>query len=180
MACGTPPFFNYSSDLKNYLINNEVIKFYAFILHDKDINENGELKTPHYHIIIYLTHSYAKNTVIMDFVKGMEINKCIVSCKLGDIIESTIYITHIGQKNKYHYSTLDIETNDIHNLNNILSHQCFDGLLSIDYLIELVIKSNSISAVYSVLGLKDAKLYHSIIYDLWRDKCNGNLKDYIK
>lgn len=166
-------------DIKNYLENNEVIKFYAFILHDKDTNDNGELKTPHYHIVIYLTRAFAKNTIIMDIVKSMSINKLIVSCRVGDIVESTIYLTHSESKTKYHYSSLDIVTNDIYNLNSILSHQTCLYILSIDYLIELVIKSDSLSQVYSVLGLKDAKLYRAIITDLWRDKQAGSLKNYV-
>lgn len=157
-------------DLENYLSSNECIRFYALILHNKDINELGEKVRDHYHCVIWLTRPYSKQTILMDFVKNLQCNKVCVSIRLGDIVESTIYLNHGEEDNKYIYSTLDIITNDITNLNSILSKQTCLYFTSIDYLISLVQKCSTKSEIYSILGLKESKLYRSIICDLWLEK----------
>lgn len=46
-----------SYNTKDVLFNIKSNKYYAYILHNKDINELGEFKKPHYHIIIKLDNA---------------------------------------------------------------------------------------------------------------------------
>lgn len=164
-------------DLIDYCCNNECVRFYALIKHDKDINEDGEKIRNHYHLVIYLTRAFSKNTILGDIVRTLSINKLIVSIRVGDIIDSVCYLTHNECKgNKHKYSSLDIKTNDIYNLNSILSQHICLYVLSIDYLIGLVSRCSSLSEIYSILGLKDAKLYRSIVLDLWKEYHISNIR----
>ena len=55
---------------KNY------IDKYAFILHDKDKNENGELKASHYHILLHFKYPVNTDYVLKWFnIKENYINK---------------------------------------------------------------------------------------------------------
>ena len=42
----------YHLEQLNAIITSPDIKNYAYILHDKDKQENGELKKPHYHFLV--------------------------------------------------------------------------------------------------------------------------------
>lgn len=165
-------------DLISYCNFQELIRFYALILHDKDkkIEDSKEVSIrPHYHLVIYLHNPFSKKTVINDIANYLKCNKNIISARVGDLVESTCYLTHDeNMKGKYCYSSIDIRTNDINNLNSILSKQISSYTLTIDYLQHLVNSCNSLTEVYSVLGLKDSKLYRSLIHDMWFD-----LKDRI-
>ena len=158
-------------ELNNYLKNNEVITFYAFILHDKDINECGELVREHYHLIVCLKNPYSKTTLINDISSKLLINKVIVQSRLiKDFVKSVQYLLHKNDKEKYQYDLLDIWTNDTNEVIGIINEGISQYDLDIDYLIELVNCSSCITSVYKELGLKKTRTYRSIIIDLWKDR----------
>lgn len=76
-------------------------KNYRFkaILHDKDVDENGELKKPHLHVVLK-TDSTLTNKNVADAL-GIDYNyiQCIVSLK-----GALDYLTHKYTKDKYQYS----------------------------------------------------------------------------
>lgn len=47
------------------IINSEYK--YAYILHDKDINEDGTLKKPHYHVVLYFDNARTISSVAKEF-----------------------------------------------------------------------------------------------------------------
>lgn len=52
-----------SYDIKEVLFNIKAQKYYAFILHNKDTDNKGQIKKPHYHIIIRLDNACTIETL---------------------------------------------------------------------------------------------------------------------
>lgn len=92
----------------DWLQRIEDIKVPAYVspLHDKDKNDKGEPKKPHYHVLIVFSggKSEAFCQGIIDYVGGAN--------RKGEVtrsIEGSIrYLVHIGSINKYHYNPDDI------------------------------------------------------------------------
>ena len=47
----------YHLEQLNAIITAQDIRHYAYILHDKDKQENGEIKKPHYHFLVHFEHN---------------------------------------------------------------------------------------------------------------------------
>lgn len=78
------------------------ISSYAYILHDKDILDNtGELKKPHYHIIL-LFHKQEHTKPILKLFKT---NVYETIKNLNGCIQ---YLVHKGYDNKYQYNVDDV------------------------------------------------------------------------
>lgn len=99
------------------VLNSENVRHWAWILHDKDTHENGELKTAHYHIIL-TTPTYRSVKVVRDWfyalgvknADGMPINT------LGQIVKNEsdmlAYFTHSNAPEKYQYPEEDVQFDD--------------------------------------------------------------------
>lgn len=71
------------------------------ILHDKDVDEKGELKKPHYHFVVKFLNQRSRTAVAADL--GIEQNY-LEPCR--DFKNSVTYLLHKNQPDKYQY---DIE-----------------------------------------------------------------------
>jgi tRNA A37 threonylcarbamoyladenosine biosynthesis protein TsaE len=83
------------------------IKEWAYILHDKDTNEDGTPKAPHYHI--YLNFGNATDTELVASwfkLKKKDIQK--IKGRKSDILK---YLTHKNAPTKYQYDKALIKTN---------------------------------------------------------------------
>ena len=160
-------------ELNDYLKDNESIVFYAFVLHNKDVKESGEIEREHYHVVIVLKSPYSKTTIINDIAKCLMINKnCIGSRKIRDFVLMVQYLIHKNDKEKYQYDLLDIWTSDTNEVIGIMNEGISQYDLDINYLIELVNCCDSLTSVYKELGLKKSRTYRSILIDLWKDRRN--------
>lgn len=89
------------------------IRAFAYILHDKDCDENGELKIPHFHIVIRTFNSYSVDLVRQWFYFGFADENGLVNTlceQCSDIEYAHSYLTHdvINAKDKYQYDKEDI------------------------------------------------------------------------
>lgn len=102
-------FVCYKESLKDSienLLNNDNIKNYAYILHDKDTNEEGEIKKEHYHVFIEYNKPTNKDNISSKF----SIDKSLINfCR--DEKAYIIYMSHINEKGKYIYPICDIKSN---------------------------------------------------------------------
>lgn len=89
------------------------IKAYAFILHDKDITEEGKPKTPHYHILLCLHNGNSLEAVLRWFDGFVDDNGNDINT-LGKVMNNRkgayAYLTHntCASQDKYQYSESDI------------------------------------------------------------------------
>lgn len=85
---------------------------YFFILHDKDINEDGTIKKPHFHIALDYSDGKERLTsrVKSIFCEGL------TEYALVEYVQNPKafirYLTHKDHKEKYQYVDNDVHTND--------------------------------------------------------------------
>lgn len=90
-------------------LHRDNIRAWAYIYHDKDVNDKGELKEPHFHIILRLyrgfTHSCVKRWFACLNDNGELINTHVVNCSdVGSYFE---YLIHKYDPDKYQYDPAD-------------------------------------------------------------------------
>lgn len=71
---------------------------FAAILHDKDVLETGELKKPHWHVVVRFKNACWNTAIAKDL--GITPNY-LEACK--DIDAALLYLVHFGNEDKYQY-----------------------------------------------------------------------------
>lgn len=89
---------------------------WAYILHDKDVNENGELKKSHIHWVGRATPRCL--SVVSNFL-GLPENDIEVVKNFDNMV---MYLIHLNDIDKFQYSPDDVETN-IPNIGQLLRRQ---------------------------------------------------------
>lgn len=79
--------------------------------HDKDVNDNGEIKKPHYHVIIQLSSARPNDKYIVNQI----MRKIYLPDKLlnhaepvSDMVSQVRYLVHADDPDKYQYNKEDI------------------------------------------------------------------------
>ena len=110
------------------------IKAYAFILHDKDLTEEGKAKTSHYHLLLCLHNATTLNGLLRWFdgfedENGNDINTLakVMNSRQG----AYAYLTHntCASQDKYQYPESDIVSYNSDFFSND-DDQCVDTLSS--------------------------------------------------
>lgn len=108
-------------DCSEHLDALEIIKHsydYACILHDKDSDENGEQKKPHYHVVIR-TKNQTWASALADEL-GITSNYLEKPRSLDNALA---YLIHYHDSDKYQYSIDDVAGNMVTRLSEYLSSQ---------------------------------------------------------
>lgn len=82
---------------------------YAYILHDKDINEDNNPISPHFHILCTFKQNKSIQSVLNLFPKEQNTFVLPSTDKYGDFD----YLSHSNAKEKFQYDKSDIVTNDL-------------------------------------------------------------------
>lgn len=100
--------------IKSVLSSYRLIKRFAYVKHDKDKNlETGELKKPHFHIVLQLNPDVSVNAI----AKWFGISANFIDCPKGRdaFIQCVQYLTHESKKEqdagKHLYDDIDIKSN---------------------------------------------------------------------
>lgn len=93
-----------------YHQNNQRIENFCYILHNKDLLENGDKQKPHYYIVLCLK----KQTLSSTLAKLLEIPECYLEQTQGTLAQAIQYSIHLNStdERKYHYKEEDITTSD--------------------------------------------------------------------
>lgn len=78
--------------------------YFAYILHDKDTKETGEIVEPHYHLLLAFKNARSFETIQRRFT-GAHIEETL------NIVSAVNYLVHNGKPNKYAYDKSAIVTN---------------------------------------------------------------------
>lgn len=95
------------------VINNVIsehensIRASAWILHDKDVTKDGELKEAHYHVLLVLYDARTPNSVIAWFKKNTDQNVFAEPVKTN-VRCAYQYLTHKNDDRKYRYPDDDV------------------------------------------------------------------------
>lgn len=88
-------------------LDHNAVKDYAYILHDKDENAEGEKKKPHWHICIRFKDSVPTESICKWFgITENYINK--IRGRFGDALA---YLTHSNAPEKYQYLDESVKSN---------------------------------------------------------------------
>lgn len=80
---------------------------FAYIYHDKDLTEDGNLKEPHYHVIIHWDFQVAVYALRKYFVEQQTFIQPVFNKR-----SSFAYLTHANSPEKTRYNDVDVVTND--------------------------------------------------------------------
>lgn len=95
--------------IKKVLEDDERIVNYAYILHDKDIKEDGTPKPAHYHIMIKFKGPLQLSTICKMF-KNKVPEQYFNNIK-GSWGDALAYLTHLNAPNKYQYTAENVVSN---------------------------------------------------------------------
>lgn len=148
-------------------------KEYYIIFHNRDINTEGQFKTPHLHFLIDtsgVSDRKRLSTHLTNIANALKIDTLCISIDPWRLYESAIqYLIHKNDNTKVKYNSSEIITNQTKNyLDLILNKECSDSI-TIEQIINLCRQYKSISIIYEKLGLKNSKLYRNVIYDVFRE-----------
>lgn len=155
-----------------YMLVNQLdvsVVYCACIMHDKDEDEHGNLKTIHYHLVIQLAAQCRLKTFINFVCELFKCNENQVSIEKCSSLEmQTRYLVHLDDFDKYQYDANDIVSNDDKFVKKCMSYiktiSCIDDLISIcnEY-------KNSLLKLMSVIGYENYKKYRVVISDIRRE-----------
>lgn len=151
---------------------SDLIRSYAFICHDSDVDDSGELKKMHYHVIIRTKNPYKLSTVHRWFINddGNLDGLCEVCHSPVDMFR---YFTHIDYPEKYQYNVDDIITNDIN---------FFSGNSKSDSLVDALndmLSGVSVKQLVYIYG-RDFIIHYSKLREIYNEIIyleKGDLKD---
>lgn len=89
---------------------------WAYILHDKDVDENGELKKPHIH---WVGRATPRSLSVVSNFLGLPVNSIEVVKNFDNMV---MYLIHLNDIDKFQYSPDDVETN-LPNIGQLLRRQ---------------------------------------------------------
>lgn len=85
----------------------DMIRGFAYCYHDKDVNDDGTLKEPHTHLLLWLYQPRSVNSLRGWFdrgfrdEKGEKVNTLLRPCR--DIKAAAGYLIHLNDPDKYQY-----------------------------------------------------------------------------
>lgn len=143
-------------------------QLYAFIGHDKDIDDDGQPKFRHIHALIVLKEGVKPrlSTSLNNLSKATQIDAVDIDIEIADSVTQCIrYCIHKGYPQKYQYSISELVTNLAQkDLDEIMKDAI---VITAGYLIELVqICNYSVVKILNEIGLSQYCRYRNVIKDI--------------
>ena len=96
------------NEIEDIIERHKTIKEWAYIIHDKDTDKNGNLKEAHIHLYLNFGKSGASFETVAKWFNDAPQYVCKVKGRKGDML---MYLTHQNAPDKYQYSTEEIVSN---------------------------------------------------------------------
>lgn len=141
---------------------------YYIILHDKDVNNDGEFKRAHYHCVLSSVKRYRVKQIINLFVDCLSTNEeNIQVMECDNFIACVQYLIHKNDLDKYQYNYKDIISNDSINLIPILNELIIIDKVTTQKLFDLIFKDGlSRKEIIFSIGIGAYQHYRNTINDL--------------
>ena len=85
-------------------------KYYWYVFHDKDLDDNGTVKKRHLHLVCYDSSPASISKAIKNF-EGCTLPNCVEACRNGRAMLR--YLIHKDDPDKFQYDPKDVESNNI-------------------------------------------------------------------
>lgn len=157
-----------SADIKKALEDLGAIQ-YAYILHQKDIKDDGTLKTPHFHIVAEYASTKRLNTFLTNMADALGMNVLSIGVEKCRSFEGSFqYLVHKNDSDKYQYDPNSIISNLTEEVFEVYMNAEPDEL-SMDRLIYLCETLKRPIAVARSIGLGRYQVYRKVIQDIFDD-----------
>lgn len=90
------------------VLRDQLVECLISPLHDKDVEPTGEIKKPHYHVVLSFKSptSYEKAKEVFSEINGVV--PPVRDCKVKDFKQMARYLCHLDQPNKHRYNVDDV------------------------------------------------------------------------
>ena len=95
-------------EMRTVIDKHSTIKHWAYIIHDKDVREDGSPKEPHIHLYLNFGKSGASFATVASWFKDGAERVNAVKGKKSDILK---YLTHRNAPDKYQYDASEVVSN---------------------------------------------------------------------
>jgi len=95
-------------EMREAIDKHSTIKHWAYIIHDKDVREDGSPKEPHIHLYLNFGKSGASYATVVSWFKDGAERVNAVKGKKADILK---YLTHRNAPDKYQYDKSEVMAN---------------------------------------------------------------------
>lgn len=144
------------------MLKNTMVQFAVSPLHDKDLDVAGNLKKPHWHVIV----KFDGPTTFNSAVSYCEITKGPMPTICESLRGAYEYFVHKNDPDKYQYSTTDIKE-----FNGFVVEMSQDESMKIKQELAEIIVSESVSEMvefdYLVRNLYDSEYYQVYSSNAW-------------
>lgn len=133
----------YADDESHMLVLDyiqENIKEYAFILHDRDFNEVGEIKKEHYHVII----KFPSPRSISGLSKELNIKENYIEPTKKSYVYGLRYLIHADDEEKFQYEINDV----VGPLKEQLKKSLDSDKTEADYVLEIMSIIDNLDYIY--------------------------------
>lgn len=146
---------------------NIYASYYFIILHDKDTNEHGEIKKPHFHIVMKTRKRITLGGLLRELSELLKIDKTVISArKTINETASIRYLLHLDYQDKHQYAPSEILTKRHDILKNALDGKEIAQELTATLLIEIIKESKNKLKIMERIGLNNYTRYRGAIIDI--------------
>lgn len=143
---------------------------FAYIVHDLDVNADGERCTSHVHFVFKAQTTKRLGTFLNEISDGLDVDTQAVTLdKASSVARCVRYLIHKDDPQKHQYPLGSV----VHNWPDVEWQKVFAGKdrqeIDFDYLLGLVRRSAKITDVICVLGLGTYRYWRQVIVDMWKD-----------
>lgn len=148
-------------ELERILKLNGNVSFYAFILHNQDVKEDGTLKKPHYHIMIEWTASTHKS-ITSEITKGLSqlVDNPKDIKQIKNKTSMARYLRHLDDCNKHQYGLDEVHSSDIEEYTEMCEVENLHGSKEIEVMLDdLVSFAMSINQQGHYISRRDVAMF---------------------
>lgn len=142
---------------------------YYACLHDKDLNENGEIKRTHLHIVICSMKRLRVKQCLRYFEEICKTNLENIQIQENlSLVSSVQYLLHINDVNKHQYSRNELLTNQPSNADALLIESPKTNELTTQQLFDFIFKEkmNRLELI-NAIGIGKYQHYRQTINDIY-------------
>lgn len=161
----------FNGDVKEVICKAFQDYLYFGICHDHDVNDDGLLKTKHYHVVVYSDKRIKTDTMMSELKEHCSLmnDECISDRVVGSEAKAVQYLTHKNDRDKYQYSFDDIFTNSRDSLIKLYNFKAVAEIGDTAF-IDLVLNAKSKKDVISIIGVENFNKYQKTIMFLWDER----------
>lgn len=143
-------------------IMNVMYPFYALILHDSDLTDEGIPKTEHFHICIYRGKRSRLLTVVNELHKWLGYPANCISVRIPECWNRSLrYLVHLDNPEKAPYNPMEVQTSNADIMQR--AYESFTDFVSYDTIDKVVVEKVLLPDIIKALGIDVYNKYWRVV-----------------